>query len=188
MHDGPVIGDRWGVSDAETTRPYPCDELVPAPTLQAWRGVSVAAPAAAVWPWVAQIRLAPYSYDWVDNLGRRSPQELVGLPEPQVGDTFTASGGRRLGRILSVDPGVQLTGSVLGAVMSYVLVPQGADTTRLLLKVVMGGTRALAPLVSVGDLVMARRQLLNLGRLAEATAGYGAVDDPPGVVGCDDGV
>lgn len=31
----------------------------------------------------------------------------------------------------------------------------------------MGGTRALAPLVSVGDLVMARRQLLNLGRLAE---------------------
>ncbi|MER5670373.1 polyketide cyclase [Pseudonocardia alni] len=162
-----MIGDRWGVSDAETARPYPCDELVPAPTLQAWRGVSVAAPAAAVWPWVAQIRLAPYSYDWVDNLGRRSPQELAGLPEPQVGDTFTATGGRRLGRILSVDPGVQLTGSVLGAVMSYVLVPQGADTTRLLLKVVMGGTRVLAPLVSVGDLVMARRQLLNLGRLAE---------------------
>lgn len=114
------------LSDAETTRPYPCDEFVPAPTLQAWRGVSVAAPAAAVWPWVAQIRLAPYSYDWVDNFGRRSPQELVGLPEPQVGDTFTATGGRRLGRILSVDPGVQLTGSVLGAVMSYVLAPQGA--------------------------------------------------------------
>lgn len=91
----------------------------------------------------------------------------MGLPEPQVGDTFTATGGRRIGRILSVDPGVQLTGSVLGAVMSYVLAPQGADTTRLLLKVVMGGTRALAPLVSVGDLVMARRQLLNLGRLAE---------------------
>ncbi|WP_337827016.1 hypothetical protein [Pseudonocardia sp. UM4_GMWB1] len=63
---------------------------------------------------------------------------------------------------------MQLTGSVLGAVMSYVLAPQGADTTRLLLKVVMGGTRALAPLVSVGDLVMARRQLLNLGRLAGA--------------------
>ena len=167
MHDGPVIGDRWGVTDAETARPYPGDELVPAPTLQAWRGVSVAAPAAIVWPWVAQIRLAPYSYDWVDNLGRRSPRELVGLPEPQVGDTFTATGGVLIGRILSVDPGVQLTGSVLGAVMSYVLAPQGADTTRLLLKVVMGGTRALAPLVSVGDLVMARRQLLNLGRLAE---------------------
>ncbi|WP_308817743.1 polyketide cyclase [Pseudonocardia alni] len=162
-----MIGDRWGVSDAETACPYPCDEFVPAPTLQAWRGVSVAAPAAAVWPWVAQIRLAPYSYDWVDNLGRRSPRELVGLPEPQVGDTFTATGGRRIGRILSVDPGVHLTGSVLGAVMSYVLAPQEADTTRLLLKVVMGGTRALAPLVSVGDLVMARRQLLNLGRLAE---------------------
>ncbi|GAA4964817.1 polyketide cyclase [Pseudonocardia tropica] len=158
------------------------------PALQAWRGVSVAAPAAAVWPWVAQIRLAPYSYDWVDNLGRRSPQELVELPEPQVGDTFTATGGRRLGRILSVGPGVQLTGSILGAVMSYVLVPQGPDTTRLLLKVVMGGPRALAPLVSVGDLVMARRQLLNLRRLAEGRSRVRRRDEPPGVVGCDDGV
>jgi len=38
--------------------------------LQAWRGVGVEAPVEAVWPWVAQVRLAPYSYDWIDNLGR----------------------------------------------------------------------------------------------------------------------
>lgn len=76
-----MIGDRWGVSDAETERRYPCDEFVPAaPALRAWRGVDVASPPAAVWPWVAQVRVAPYAYDWIDNRGRRSPRELLGLP------------------------------------------------------------------------------------------------------------
>ena len=86
-----MIGDRWGVTRAETTRPYPCDDLVPDPVLQAWRGVTVRASPEHVWPWVAQIRLAPYSYDWIDNLGRRSPQDLRGLPEPVVGESFTAA-------------------------------------------------------------------------------------------------
>src|SRR5690348_4313584 len=99
-----MIGDRWGVTDGETTRSYPCDDFVAAPALRAWRGVHVEAPAAAVWPWLVQVRLAPYSYDWIDNLGRRSPRELVGLPEPKVGESFTATGGRPAGRIVSVDP------------------------------------------------------------------------------------
>jgi hypothetical protein len=162
-----MIGDRWGVTDNETSRPYPCDDFVVSPALQVWRGVTVEAPAAAVWPWVAQVRLAPYSYDWIDNLGRRSPRRLVGLPEPQVGEAFTTAGGRKRGRIVSVDPGKQLTGSIMGAFMSYLLVPQEPNTTRLLLKVVMPASRWPAVGLSVGDLVMARRQLLNLKRLAE---------------------
>lgn len=162
-----MIGDRWGVRDSEIRRSYPCDEFVTAPTLQAWRGVDVQAPAEAVWPWVTQVRLAPYSYDWIDNLGRRSPGELVGLAEPRVGERFTTAGGRKLGRIVSVDPGNQLTGTIMGAFLSYVLVPQDHHTTRLLLKVVMHTNRWAALGLSVGDLIMARRQLLNLKRLAE---------------------
>jgi hypothetical protein len=42
--------------------------------------------------------------------------------------------------------------------------------TRLLLKIVTPGGRAVAPLLSLGDLIMARRQLLNLAALAERTA------------------
>jgi hypothetical protein len=162
-----MIGDRWGVSDAEVARAYPCDEFVASPGFQAWRGVDVAAPPAAVWPWVAQVRLAPYSYDWIDNRGRRSPRELVGLAEPRVGDGFTAVGGRPVGRIVAVEAGKQLTGTIMGAFMSYVLVPQDHDSTRLLLKAVMRTSRVKALGLSVGDLVMARRQLLNLKRLAE---------------------
>ncbi len=54
----------------------------------------------------------------------------------------------------------------MGACMSYVLVPQG-QSTRLLMKVVTGISRWAVPWLSVGDLVMARRQLLNLKALAE---------------------
>lgn len=162
-----MIGDRWGVSESETLRSYPCDEFVSSPTLQAWRGVRVEALATAVWPWIAQVRLAPYSYDWIDNLGRRSPRELASLPEPQVGDTFTTAAGRGLGRVVSVDPGKQLTGTIMRACMSYVLVPYEPGVTRLLLKVVMRTARWAAVGLSIGDLVMARRQLLNLKQLAE---------------------
>lgn len=165
-----MIGDRWGVRADETARHYPCDDVVAEPTLSAWRGVHVAAPAAAVWPWVAQIRAAPYSYDWIDNLGRRSPRVLLGLPEPRVGERFTTAGGRGRGRIVSVEAGVQLTGTILGAVLSYVLVGQDDGSTRLLLKVVMRTNRWVAIAGCVGDLVMARRQLLTIGRLAERSA------------------
>jgi len=162
-----VIGDRWGVTDSEISDSYPCDDFVVAPVLRLWRGVRVEAPADALWPWVAQVRLAPYTYDWIDNLGRRSPRELAALPEPRVGDRFTTAGGRERGRIVSVEPGRQLTGTIMGAVMSYVLVPLDHDATRLLLKVVARSRRWVAPALSVGDLIMARRQLLNLKRLAE---------------------
>ena len=146
-----------------TVRP----SLVDACLSAAWRGVHVHAPAGAVWPWIAQVRLAPYSYDWIDNRGRRSPRELAGLPEPRAGERFTTAGGRGLGRIVSVDPGRQLTGTIMGAYMSYVLVPQDDGTTRLLLKVTTRLPRWAVPALSVGDLVMARRQLLNLTQLAE---------------------
>lgn len=164
-----MIGDRWNVTDDEVARPYPCDDFVRKPTLQAWRGVSVHTTPEALWPWVGQIRIAPYSYDWIDNLGRRSPQQLVGLPEPVVGEAFTTAATRRFGRILAVESPKQLTGEIMGACMSYVLAPEGR-TTRLLMKIVTPLSRWLAPGLSVGDLIMARRQLLNLKRLAEQPA------------------
>lgn len=161
-----MIGDRWNVTDDEVARDYPCDEFVRAPTLQAWRGVTVHTTPETLWPWVGQIRIAPYSYDWIDNLGHRSPQQLMGLPQPVVGEAFTTAATRRFGRILAVEPLEQLTGQIMGACMSYVLVPEG-PTTRLLMKIVTPMSRWLTPWLSVGDLIMARRQLLNLKRLAE---------------------
>lgn len=166
-----MIADRWGVTAAEVARRYPCDDVVPQPVMQAWRGVTVHATPEQVWPWVVQLGLAPYSYDWVDNLGRRSPRELQDLSDPSVGEPFTHAAGRPVGSVLSVTPGEQVTARIFSSVMSYVVVPTGRQS-RLLMKIVMGSGRVFAPLVSAGDLVMARRQLLNLKALAERpTAG-----------------
>jgi hypothetical protein len=162
-----VIADRWGVRDDEVTRPYPCDEFVPRPEVTAWGGVTVYASADELWPWIGQIRLAPYSYDWIDNLGYSSPRKLRGLPDPIVGEHFSTGFGRPSGRILAVSPGEALTGHIVDATMSYVLVPED-DGVRLLLKVVTTRGRMIAPALRLGDLVMARRQLLNVKRLAES--------------------
>jgi len=163
-----MIGDRWGVTDAETRAEYECDRYVANPSLEAWRGVTVDTPPDRLWPWLVQVRLAPYSYDWIDNLGRRSPRELRNLDDPRPGDPFTASAGRPLGRVLSVDHEVQLTAQIIGAHMSYQLTPTDDQRTRLVLKVAAPQSwRLAAPLLSVGDLVMARRQLLDFKRLAE---------------------
>jgi hypothetical protein len=162
-----MIGDRWGVTDAEVARRYPCDDVVPAPARRLWRGVTVDASPAEVWPWLCQLRLAPYSYDWVDNLGRRSPRELRGLPDPRPGEPFSRVGGRfPVGRVLSAVPEEHLTASIMGAVLSYVLVPRNGST-RLLLKIVVARDRWYAGALAVGDWPMARRQLKNLKALAE---------------------
>ncbi len=165
-----MIGDRWGVTEAETQRPYRCDDFVKDPSMEAWRGVTVHADAATVWARLIQVRLAPYSYDLVDNLGRRSPRELRDVPEPRVGARFTRAFGLDQGRVLAVDPGRELTALIMSAYLSYAVVPQ-ADGTRLLLKVAARTHRLLSPLISLGDLVMARKQLLTLAALAEGDAG-----------------
>lgn len=165
-----MIGERWGVTDQEVARHYPCDDLITAPTIELWRGVTIHALPEQVWPWLAQVQLAPYSYDVLDNLGRRSPQELRGLPDPQPGQHFSTIGGRfRTGQILAVVPGEHLTATILGATMSYVLSPSG-DTTRLLLKIVTDTPRWYGGALALGDWPMARRQLLNFKRLAESQA------------------
>lgn len=163
-----MIGERWGTTAAEVQRRYPCDDLVASPAIELWRAVTVHAQPHAVWPWVRQLRVAPYSYDWLDNAGRQSPQRLLTLPEPRPGDPFTRVAGRfDVGRVLSARPGEQLTASIMGALMSYVLVPEG-EGTRLLLKVVLPRQRWYGRAVALGDWPMARRQLLNLKRLAES--------------------
>ena len=116
-----------------------------------------------------QLRLAPYSYDWIDNLGRRSPRQLSPLPDPVPGEAFTKVAGRfAVGRVISAEPEDHLTAVILGAVMSYVVVGE-AGRTRLLLKLVMDRKHWYSVAVAVGDWPMARRQLMNLKEHAEAS-------------------
>lgn len=80
----------WGVVPEELARPLPGDELVPDPGAVETRGISIAATPAEIWPWLLQMgygRAGWYSYDWIDNDGRRSIDRIdPALQVLSVGD------------------------------------------------------------------------------------------------------
>ena len=167
----------WGSTAAERGRPFPCDGLVAEPAATLFRAVDVAAPPAVVFRWLCQLRVAPYSYDWIDNFGRQSPPQLTpGLDDLQRGQTvmgvFELVDFERDRHLTAVTRPSVLDGVFGRFAASYVVVPRGDTRARLVVKVLVRYgrgpigwlTRGLFPW---GDLVMMRKQLLNLKRLAE---------------------
>jgi hypothetical protein len=158
----------WGSTAEERARSLPCDEVVPDAKFVLHRAVDVDAPPEVVFRWLCQMRVAPYSYDLIDNLGRRSPQELTpGLDQLEVGQRFM------IFRLASFEPDMHLTlehhGPLFGDVgITYAVTPG----TRLVMRLACNPPRVplAGQLLAVGDFVMARRQLLNFKRLAEGTA------------------
>lgn len=157
----------WGASAAEAARAYPADDLVTGRPMT--RAVSVAAAPAVVWRWLCQVAVAPYSYDLVDNLGRRSPRELTpGAEHLQLGQKMAV-----VFRLTSFDEGHQWTAlsgpsRVLGSTsITYAAEPDGPGRSRLVCRMVSSWPRPAAEALAWGDLVMMRKQLLTLRDLAE---------------------
>jgi hypothetical protein len=170
----------WGTTAAERATPFPGDLPGDPERDVLWRGVDVAAPAALVFRWLCQMRVAPYSYDWIDNRGRRSPQTLTpGLDRLAIGQDVM------IFRLVAFEPGASLTmetppGSsgerLFGHVhMTYWARAVDDRRTRLLVKIHVRPARGpfgafMRWFLPWGDLVMMRRQLLNFRRLAERDA------------------
>jgi len=100
----------WGATDEEAAGRLPGDDLLEAADGVATRAIDVDAPAAAVWPWLAQMGPSPrggaYTYDWIENLLSLDMHSVDRvLPEfqhPQVGDTI-GYGPNRM-RVERVEP------------------------------------------------------------------------------------
>lgn len=166
----------WGsVRPVDLTRPLPCDQWVDRPDQVLHRAVDVAAPPDLTFRWVGQLRLAPYSYDWIDNLGRPSPRELDGdLAPPSPGERINT-----IFRVVHTEPGRSITmrfaADWFGEVVCTYLVEPIDGGSRILvrfpIRYARGPAAALASWVLPGgDLVMMRRQLQRLARLATASA------------------
>jgi hypothetical protein len=165
--------NEWGSSAAERAATYPCDALIECPDGVLFRAVDVEAPTAVVFRWLCQLRVAPYSYDWIDNLGRQSPRELIdGLDDLEIGDrvaTIFELVAFEPDRSFTIDSTTRLFGRVAG---SYVVTPTGVDRSRLVVKLMFASAPGLygwvaSRLLPAGDLVMMRKQLLTLKHLAE---------------------
>ena len=170
------VAHTWGTTAQERLLAFPCDRYLPRAENAYFRAVDVAAPAEVLFRWLCQLRAAPYSYDWIDNLGRRSPRCLTpGLERLAVGQTVMS-----IFELAEFEPGRHLTirtrraSRLFGEVAAtYLIVSCPPHGCRLLVKVlVCHPRRPLQHLLSRellpwGDLIMMRRQLLTLKRLAE---------------------
>jgi hypothetical protein len=173
--------ESWGSTLAERGERFPCDRLNPAPDHALFRAIDVEAPAEVTFRWLCQLRAAPYSYDKLDNFGRRSPQALTpGLEQLAPGQRF-----QKIFRLIEFEPGRSLTmlgqGPVFGRVAcTYRTEPLGELRSRIVVKVsVVYPGAPVGPLLRLigppGDLMMMRRQLLNLKELAEWQAATAAI-------------
>ncbi len=167
----PALGYSWGETAAERAAAYPCDGLVDPVHQTCYRAISVRAPAPVVWRWLCQLRAAPYSYDWIDNLGRRSPRELTpGLDQLEVGHKAMA-----IFRIAGFERARSLTlycaRSIFGELaVSYCVTPTTDDAARITVKLLVRYPHLawlMRRVPPVGDLVMMRKQLRTLAALAE---------------------
>jgi hypothetical protein len=147
------------------------------------RAVTVRAEPAVVFRWLCQLRVAPYSYDLVDNFGRRSPRTLTpGLETLEVGQRFATIftlvdwvPDELVALQITAPAGIRLFGG-LPLVYQTVPLPGGTEARTTLRGDIAlpsaGSAWAHARSVALawGDLVMMRRQLLTLARLSEETA------------------
>ena len=167
-----TLGDTWGTTEAERAAEYPVDRVLPRADQWLFRGIDVAAPAALTFRWLCQLRAAPYSYDWIDNLGRRSPPQLT----PGLDDVAPGQRCMTMFRIVGVEPGVSITvhapRSVFGEVAAtYRVVPTGRGEPRIVVKLGVRYPKGLRgdllhDVLPAGDLVMMRKQLRTLASLA----------------------
>jgi hypothetical protein len=156
--------------------PFPCDGLVPGTDTVYHRGIDVAAPAHLVYRWLCQLRVAPYSYDWIDNFGKGSPRRLIeGMDELRLGQKLLIGFD-----LVDFEPNRHITirgdqrhVRVFGEMAAtYLALPVKETSCRLLVRVVAkypGGLHGwlLRTLLPIGDWLMMRKQLLTFKELAE---------------------
>ena len=169
----------WNVTPDECARVYPCDRYDFAADHAFFRAIDIAAPPAHVYRWLKQLRLAPYSYDWLDNFLLPSPRTL----RPRAAAIAPGDRMMHVFRLIALEDGATMTigrpapvaralfGDMLG---TYVVSARGRDA-RLFVKVLARYPRTAYGRVVAGpmpyvDLFMMKKQLRTLKAFAERTA------------------
>ena len=180
---------RWGATDAELAAPMPGDELVPHPSFNTTRAITVDAPPEEVWPWLVRIgygRAGFYSYDVFDNAGRPSAERIV--PEhqqPRIGDWVPMAAKvneTTAFKITEIEPNHILLWEKPHSTWSWRLEPIRGDRTRLVTRLKAYYSLRADPadallsliLLEFGDFPMMRKLLLGVKRRAEQSKGRSA--------------
>ncbi len=172
---------------AECAQNLAGDELIPSPIGTVNHAISIHRSPHDVWPWLAQMgagRAGWYSYDFIDNGGRRSAERI--LPEFQhvtVGSVFPAiPGARDVFVVVQCEPerslvlSWRLPDGRYQTTWAFVLEQPQPDQTRLIVRGrVAPGYRPYGlpqwvalPLGRPAHFIMQRKQLLSIRRRTEA--------------------
>jgi len=178
---------RWGATDEEVRASLVGDDLIGNANLVATRAITVHAPAAAIWPWIAQLgqgRGGLYSYDALENLvgcDIHSADRIVAEWQSiGVGDEVRLAPAVGL-LVAVVEPphALVLRGGVpMGSTAppydftwAFVLDPQADGTTRVLVRERYGYTRSWSALlvepVEIVSFIMSQRMLRGIRQRAE---------------------
>ena len=172
----------WGTRGDEATGKLAGQGLVPGAGAQLTHAVDIGAPAAHVWPWVAQLgqdKGGFYSYAWLENLSGAGIVNAETIEpawqHPQAGDLLRLHPAVGL-EILRVDPGELLVAgravhAGLGFQWTFLVRPRGESGSRLLVReryvVPLAPARLVAHLLTLGSALMSRRMLLGIRDRAE---------------------
>lgn len=175
----------WGTTEGEARGHMVGDDIVAQPSFDATRAVTIRARPEHIYPWIVQMGLGRagwYSYDWLDNLGRRSARGIVPhLQEPAVGDLIPMSPGGKHGIwVKAFEPnGWMLWWDKEGYVTwLWEIRPIDKDRSRLITRVRMkyrwwSLTAVFNVLVEFFDWFMMRRSMLGIKSRAEALSAAG---------------
>lgn len=190
---------RWGATNAEVAAPMPGDSLLARVDRNSTRAVTILAPPALVWPWIAQMgqgRGGLYSYDFAENLigcDIHSADHVVEeWQHVAVGDRFGLHPDIAL-EVVSVEPGHALVvrgGIPIGArpapydcTWSFVLNEAPDGNTRLVVRERYTFTKRWAALIVEPVLpisfVMTRKMLDGIRTRAERSAPNPSTLTPP---------
>jgi len=177
---------RWGATDEEVAESLPGDDMCERPNFAFTRAITIKARPEDVWPWLVQIGFGKagwYSYDWLDNRGRHSAEEII--PELQyleVGGWVAMDfSGREptettANRVKAFETNKWLLWEHQGDPWVWVLRPVDENTTRLITRgrqrYHWGSLMLMSELIlmEIGDPFMMRKLLFNVKRRAECLA------------------
>ncbi len=169
----------WGITIEEKSLHFPCDDVTNPPEKRYYRGMTVNSDPSHLYPWLCQMRVAPYSYDWLDNLGKHSPRQLTpGITNLEIGQVFMTGfelvafeHNRHITiRSRNLPAWLFVFGDI---VLTYQIVAVADKLSRLLVKMRMGYPNGLVMnplmrfLLPPGDTFMMHKQLVTFKTLAE---------------------
>ncbi|MEW6406237.1 MAG: hypothetical protein AB1649_31000 [Chloroflexota bacterium] len=167
----------WNTTSDEEKEIFPCDQYMTSDYRSMMRAIDILTSAAIVFRWICQLKVAPYSYDWIDNLGRQSPRQLTpGVDQLEIGQNFL------IGKIVEFEEGRHITSvihqkltSIFGFIsLTYAVKDTGPEACRLIVKVNCGARNWIERLrrfiLAWGDLIMMRKQLNTIKSLAESNS------------------